>query len=297
MDPQAEGNIQMNNITGNSGSVRVSVIVPCYNYGHFLAETLDSVLKQTITDWECIIIDNGSTDNTKEVAGRFVNADKRFRYFYIEQSGVSAARNYAVARSQGRYILPLDADDRIDPTYLQKASGVLEKNVNIKVVYCDARLFGAANGKWILPEYSFRELLIENLIFCSAVYRREDFEMAGGYNENMKDGFEDWDFWISFLRRGGEVYKIPEPLFYYRIRHGSRNNSLTAEKQLGLRRQVFEHHKDLYKEYFLLPDLIFDYYQVKKQARSLKNSGSYRVGTFVLSPLHLLKKLVSRKDG
>jgi glycosyltransferase involved in cell wall biosynthesis len=285
------------NVTGNENKeVLISVIVPCYNYGHFLAETLQSVAAQNTSDWECIIVDNGSTDNTKEVAAGFVNSDKRFRYFYMAQSGVSAARNFGIRNASGSFILPLDADDKIEPSYLGLAAPVLARNAEIKVVYCDASLFGASSGKWVLPSFSFRELLIENLIFCSALFRKKDFEECGGYNEQMREGFEDWDFWISMLSRGGEVYKIPHALFWYRIRPGSRNNSLDHKKQLALRRQIYERHKDVYQEHFLLPDLIYDYYLERKQARAVTSSRSFRVGAFILSPLNLLRRLVSRRD-
>lgn len=276
----------------SSPQIKVSVIVPCYNYGRFLRECLESVRLQTFRDWECIIADNGSTDNTAEVAKEFSAIDERFIYLYTEQKGVSHARNMAVAKSRGEHILPLDADDKIANTYIEKAHNILNLDLRCKVVYCDAELFGASSGKWKLPEYSLKELLIENLIFCSGMYRKPDFEQAQGYSEDMKEGFEDWDFWIKMLGSGGEVHKIPECLFYYRIRESSRNNSLDADKQLRLRRQIYERHKPLYEKLFPLPDLIFDYYRQRQELSGLKASRDHKVGHLVLSPLRFLKKIV-----
>ena len=118
----------------------ISVIVPCYNHGQFLAEALNSVLQQTYNTWECIVIDNGSTDVTKGVADEFISRDERFKYIYQENKGVSAARNRAIAQSSGKYILPLDADDKIGLTYLEKIVKVLEEDTEVKIVYCDAML-------------------------------------------------------------------------------------------------------------------------------------------------------------
>ena len=276
---------------------KISIIVPAYNYGRYLEECLDSVLRQSHANWECIIVDNGSTDTTRDVATAFTRRDPRFIYHYTEQKGVSFARNLAVTLSTGAYIFPLDADDKIAPTYLEKAVAILAPQAAIKVVYCEAELFGAVSRHWVLPAYSFKNLLIENSIFSSAMYRKADFEAAGGYNENMKEGFEDWDFWIRLLKSGGEVYKISEILFYYRIRPGSRNNSLDRGKQLRLRRQIVENHKEAYEKHFELHELIFDYYTAAKELEAVKRSGSLKLGQGLLRPLQLIKGLFNRRQA
>ena len=274
--------------------IKISVIIPAYNYGNYLGECLESVLSQTFKAWECIIVDNGSTDNTAEVARRFAEKDPRFIYVHTQQNGVSFARNKAVELSKGEFIFPLDADDKIAPTYLEKAEKVLSGDKEIKVVYSDAELFGASTGKWILPTYSLKDLLIENSIFCTALFRKTDFRESGGYDLEMREGFEDWDFWISMLKTGGKVYKIPEVLFYYRIKAASRNSALDREKQLLLRRRIAENHKDIYEKLFSLPDLIFQYHMLDKELKSIKGSLSLRAGKLVLGPLRLLTKLFKR---
>ena len=97
---------------------KVSVIVPVYNQGEFLSEALESVLQQTYPNWECIIVNDGSTDNSGEVAKGYVNKDDRFKYLYQDNSGVAAARNNGIRHSDGFYILPLDSDNVLCPTYL-----------------------------------------------------------------------------------------------------------------------------------------------------------------------------------
>lgn len=98
----------------------VSVIMPCYNQGCYLSEALESVINQTYSDWECIIIDDGSTDSSEEIAKEYCQKDGRIRYIYQDNAGVIAARNNAIAASSGEYILPLDADDSISTVYLRR---------------------------------------------------------------------------------------------------------------------------------------------------------------------------------
>src|SRR4051812_13487686 len=110
-------------ITGmsNPSPSLISVIVPCYNSARFLKETLNSLLAQTYQNWECIVVDNGSTDDTKKIAGEFEKKDPRFTCMVQPTRGVSAARNFGIAHSKGKYILPLDSDDLIAPAYIEKA--------------------------------------------------------------------------------------------------------------------------------------------------------------------------------
>ena len=230
---------------GLNHNIKVSIIIPAYNYANYIGECLDSVISQTFKDWECIIIDNGSTDNTAEILKTYTNKDNRIKYHFTDQKGVSLARNFAVSLSLGTFILPLDADDKISSSYLEKALVIMDKNPEISLVYCDAILFGSVNKKWILPDFNYKSMLIENSIFCSALIKKTEFVAVNGYNTNMVEGFEDWDFWIKYLANDKKVIKINEPLFYYRIKKNSRNSVLDREKQLRLRTQMYNNHKGL----------------------------------------------------
>jgi len=274
-------------------SHKVSVIVPCYNHGQFLEECLNSVLAQTHSDWECIVVDNGSTDNTSEVSARFTSKDSRFKYLFTPQKGVSFARNLGIKNSSGVYILPLDADDSIHPKFVEKTLALMTNNPNAKLVYSNARLFGNSSGDWKLPEYSFRNLLIENSIFCTSLYKRTDYDKTSGYNESMLEGFEDWDFWILLLKSGGDVLKVEEVLFNYRIRNQSRNNSLDPKKQLALRKQIFENHKELYQKHFSIPDLLYENYTLNNSLQKVQKSKELFFGRFIFSPLRTLKRMFS----
>ena len=138
----------------------VSIIVPCYNQGNYLNDSLQSVLNQTHASWECIIVDDGSTDETKDIASKWVEKDSRFKYVYKSNEGLCAARNSGIIIATGDYILPLDADDKISENYIKLALLEFEKNNNLKVVYCNALKFGLINEKWKLPDYSLKNLAI-----------------------------------------------------------------------------------------------------------------------------------------
>jgi glycosyltransferase involved in cell wall biosynthesis len=106
----------------------VSVIIPCYNYGRYLGDALDSIAAQTYSHWECLVVDDGSTDNTSDVGMQYAEKDSRFSYIYQQNGGVSSARNTALNKAKGKYIQLLDADDMLEPDKLQLQVSLLEEN-------------------------------------------------------------------------------------------------------------------------------------------------------------------------
>lgn len=279
----------------------VSVIIPCYNQGAYLAEALDSLLAQTFVNWECIIVNDGSHDMTETVASKYCDRDVRFKYLAIENEGVSAARNFGILNSVGKYILPLDADDIIGTTYMQRAASILDTMPQVKLVYTEAEFFGERLGKWDLPSYSLYELTLSNMIFCSAFYRRSDFDNTNGYDISMKHGWEDWDFWIGLLKDGGEVIKLPEINFYYRIKTSSRNTTVNYNETLQseIRRGIFLKHLDLYlKLHGDIISLIQNNNTLKQQhnqiVHSIKSSKRYKIGDMIVRQLSFLKKSTHR---
>jgi len=118
---------------------KISVIVPCYNQGYFLGETVRSILSQSYTNWECIIVDDGSTDDTKKIANDFVRRDKRFTYLYKTNGGLSSARNAGIERVSGNWVQFLDADDVLEAEKFSKQLSAYngEENVSKVVIYAD----------------------------------------------------------------------------------------------------------------------------------------------------------------
>lgn len=224
---------------------RVSVIIPCYNMGDTLKEAVDSVLNQTYTDYEIIIVNDGSDDHSTNLKlSQF--AKTGIRLIHTRNQGVSAARNLGIAEAKGVYILPLDADDKIAPTYLEKGVEVLDRRPRVGIVYCEATVFGEVSGIWELQDFSLPHLLLDNLIFSSALFRRRDWQLVGGYREPMRHGWEDWDFWLSMMEQGMEVFRIPEQLFFYRIRGVSRDRSIGYGRKLILMLRIIAAHRTLY---------------------------------------------------
>ncbi|MGI8996088.1 MAG: glycosyltransferase family 2 protein [Pyrinomonadaceae bacterium] len=224
----------------------VSVIVPCYNQGHLVDEAVESVLAQTFSDFEIIIVNDGSTD---EETNRILKAYDRPKttVLHTRNCGLGGARNNGVRAARGKYILPLDADDRIGSTYLEKAVRVLEAHDNIGIVYCEAELFGERSGKWEQPPYKFPDILLFNVIFCSAFFRKSDWEQTAGYRTNVP-AWEDYDFWLSIIELGRDVYCIPEVLFYYRQQAGSMIKSMSHQQHISNYAQIMRNHSQLYAD-------------------------------------------------
>lgn len=225
----------------------VSVVIACHNDGKYLDEAINSVLKQTYDDVQIVVIDDGSTEeNTVRLLQEFERP--KTTLIRTAHKGLATARNKGIAACQSKYVLPLDADDKIKETYLEKAVGIIDADERIGIVYCKAELFGTEFGPWELQPYRFPELLHGNTIFCSALFRRSDWEKVSGYNPNMVYGWEDYDFWLSLIELGREVRCIPESLFCYRRRPDSMLGKMTDEHVVFSYSQLFRNHPHLYAE-------------------------------------------------
>ncbi len=199
--------------------IRISVIVPCYNQAQYLDECLQSVFDQTYENWECVVVNDGSPDNTEEVVKKWLEKSTRFKYIFKENGKMSSARNAGIKIATGEWILPLDADDKISPKYMELAEKEFDKGYS--VIYCEAEYFGVKKGRWNLREATLKNLAIHNLFFCSAFFKKIDWERVGGYDEKMIYGNEDYEFWIAILKdkeTNNWGFKIPEVCFYYRVK-------------------------------------------------------------------------------
>lgn len=224
---------------------KISVVIPCYDHGAYLDEAVDSVLRQSCTDFEIVVVNDGSTDPRTVELLRSYDRPKT-RVIHTVNQGLSSARNTGIRNATGRYILPLDADDRIAETYLEKAAAVLDARPEVGVVYCDQEMFGERQGLWSIPPYDPVAQLFDNLIFATAMYRKSDWAKVGGYSSKFIYGWEDWDFWISITSLKKEVVKLPEPLCFYRIRSGSMNLSMSTRHKMAMMALLILRHKRLY---------------------------------------------------
>ena len=231
---------------------RVSIIIPCYNDGKYLPEAIASARAQTYPNIEIIIVDDHSTDpKTQRVLLDVAAQGLCVLQTPPGKKGLPAARNAGIARATGKYILPLDADDKIEPTYVSKAVTVLNDNDDVSICGSQVRFFGFRNNVWIQPEYSYEALVLEEYkLVCSCMYRRTAWERVGGYDESLAIGKEDMVLWLDLLQDGGKVSILPEALFFYRIRPNSMTASVVGapserEKLAALysaRPIIFERH-------------------------------------------------------
>jgi glycosyltransferase involved in cell wall biosynthesis len=260
----------------------VSVIIPCYNHGQYIDEAIESVQRQSFTDYEIIIVNDGSDDpGTITKLQRL--EENGLKVITTENQGLSEARNCGITASKGTFILPLDSDDRIGSGYLEEAVEVLKSRPEVKAVFAEAEYFGNKQGpmelyynRRDLREFTVDQILLSNFVYCSILYRRADYDDARGYNPNMKYGWEDWDFLLSLLTKGGIIYKLSGIHFYYRIRASSMARSIDPEKKKYLSLQLYANHIELYGKLFDDPiSLYHEKIELERQIALLKNSRSY----------------------
>lgn len=267
---------------------KVSIIVPCFNHALYLEECIQSIMAQSYTNWECIIIDDGSTDNSSEVAQKLINHN--IRYIYQNNKGVSCARNNGIKQATGDYILPLDADDTLNPLALEKMLEVFTKNKETMIVFSDTMMFGHINNKTTVDEkFNIKELLLQNKLFCTSMFPKKYFDQGIIYDEELTHGLEDWEFWIHLIssHRNLPVIKIDYPVFNYRSHAGSsRNNDIfkNDDKKEIIYNMIYEKHKALFHEFYpsyisLLKRKTF----YEKKLENIYNSKLYRMYNFLIN--------------
>jgi glycosyltransferase involved in cell wall biosynthesis len=256
---------------------KISVVIPCFNHGEYLDEAVDSVLAQTFQDFEIIIVDDGSDDPFTK--GKLSSYEKPCtKMVRSENQGLAAARNLGISHATGIYIFPLDADDRMDPTFLEKAAAVLDERPEVGMVYSEVEWFGTKTGKWDLPPYRFPDILLGNVIIASALFRRADWELVGGYSAEFQARWEDYDFWLSLIEHGRVPYRIPEVLFHYRQRADSMTETGRSTRGAALYEVLFRRHRDLYVNNI---GFLFSRIAALEEERVLRGSEGLQLQVFV----------------
>jgi ABC-type polysaccharide/polyol phosphate transport system ATPase subunit len=231
---------------------KVSVVVPCYNLGQYLDDAVQSVLGQTFQDFEIIIVNDGSTDgDTNRLLAHYDRP--KTRVIRTDHRGLAAARNLGIEHARGPYVCALDADDWLEPIYLEKAVRILDDDPAITFVSCWLRAFGDEAWLWKRERCDLPALLAECTVCTAALVRRSAVLAVGGYDGGMgAQGYEDWDLWISLAERGDRGTIIPEVLFHYRRRAGSMSTVCAeGETHLGLVRYLVGKHQESYRRHLL----------------------------------------------
>lgn len=232
----------------------ISVVIPCFNQGVFLSETINSVLQSTYQNFEIILVNDGSTDQTTIEVLSSISHEK-IRVIHQVNQGVAAARNTGFRAARGAFFLPLDSDDMIAPTMLEETAALLQSHPDIAYAYTDVRYFGDENFISIACEYNLYKMLWFGQNAHCALLRREAFEDIGGYTLSKDvDGYEDLEFWIHLGLRGWYGKRIPKPLFYYR-RHGVTRYHIALARHAHIMKHIADLHPETYHSKQALLDL------------------------------------------
>jgi glycosyltransferase involved in cell wall biosynthesis len=232
----------------------ISVVIPCYNGGKFLDLPLDSLARQTFRDFEVVIINDGSTDQaTKD---KLQALDSSVRVVHQENMGLSAARNTGFREAKADLVLALDSDDQLEPTYLEETLKALQAAPEAGFVVTHIRQVGAAQA--IEKRYvNAFDVLFKNVTGYSMLMRKSAWQAAGGYDETMRDGYEDWEFNLRLISAGVKGIEIPKPLFIYTVSAQGMLMSHSSQRHAGLWRRIRNKHRDLYR----VPNLLRLYWQ------------------------------------
>jgi glycosyltransferase involved in cell wall biosynthesis len=218
-----------------SRSPTITVVTPAYNAAAFLTDAVESVLRQSFQCFELIIIDDGSTDETGDIARRLAATDERVRVLATRNGGQAAARNLAIRSARGEFITLLDSDDMLAPTYLARQLALFRAHPDVGVITVNAvnRGGGAAyDGQTIWPRRSGQDLLTlhdliehENAVCIMSIFRREVFDRLDGFNAALPRN-EDYEFWLRAALAGCTFLRNYEPHALYR----RRDDSLSADE-------------------------------------------------------------------
>lgn len=237
---------------------KVSIVIPCYNDGAYLGDAVASALAQTHPNIEIIVVDDGSTDSAT------LRALQRCRDAGIvvhrqQNRGMSAARNAGIGLADGEYILPLDSDDKISPTYAREAADVLDSRPEVGIVGGDIETFGLSSAR-ITPTFDGVEgMLFENRLYTCSVTRRADWLAVGGYPEHVPFA-EDWIYWLRILSLGRGVHLLEATVWHYRQRPGQLTRSMNRYTWTRAVVHAMRDQPDLYAQHI---STVTDYLESK----------------------------------
>ncbi len=228
----------------------VTVIIPFYNLGKYLDEAVLSVENQSLSNWELIISNDGSSDlDSIESLNKY-----RQKYTVIdkENTGLANTRNVAIEISRTEFIVCLDADDVLEPTYIEELLRVIKNNNELGFVTSWVQLFEGSQSIWETSKFDKIKLLKENCIHVASLFRKEAWKQVGGYDEKLI-GYQDWNFWLGLVAKGYKWEVVEKCLFNYRVREQSMIQNSDGKRREILS-EIIKNHYQLYQEMML--DLI-----------------------------------------
>lgn len=304
------------------GIPNFSVIIPCYNTGETIERTVISILIQTLDNIEIVVVNDASTD--EQTIDKLSELEQYINVINLENNtGLSNARNVGINNSRAEYILCLDSDDFIAPTYLEKAKIFFDRDSTVGVVGTGIHNFGGSEGTWRQPEdFKLEELLATNKVLVASCVRRSVYNDTDLYDVNLRS-YEDWEFWIRVFssEKKWKNRVIQENLFYYYVHSDSMQHSMDNNAMNEVLDIIFDKHEKLYKKHFKSifqnihiqytnnrltnKKLAYDVEQRDKRIDRLLKSKSIRIGELfrnsikyphrlILSPYYLIKILLEK---
>ena len=274
-------------------SSNVTVIIPCYNDGQYIMEALQSLYYQTLLPEKIIVVDDGSNVITRKILSSINHP--LVQVIYQENKGVSAARNLAISIAETDYIANLDADDYYEPTFIEKAVVVLNQDQEVVAVSSYHRIFNGSDSIEIVTPLGgkLKDFIVKNNCSSNTMFRKKAWLTVGGFDEKMKEGYEDWEFWIAVLKKGGEIHILQEVLSHYRIKAVSRDQNALQKHDFELRKYIYYKHKGVYEanlDFYIL-QLLRQNSLLRNSIYKAKSSKEYIIGKFILEPLRTIKKI------
>lgn len=274
-------------------NILVSIVIPCYNDAQYIELCVTSALSQTYINKEVILVDDGSNVETKAVLQKL--EPQITKLITQENLGQSVARNVGINASKGQYVLVLDSDDFFESTFVEKAIAVFLENQKTKIVTCFANLIFEKEKSYMYKPKggTIVSFLCSNNALGSAMFKKEDWQITGGYDETMRQGFEDWEFYIRLLQKGGVAQVIEEPLYNYRKRNNTTTQRANAVKY-KLLLYLFQKHRELFKEH--LDDYVSHLLSKieREEKEKIKNTQrlEFKIGKVILTPFRWIKSII-----
>ncbi len=271
--------------TAGAPAPDLSIIMPCYNHGSYLVEALVSVERSAPPGCEVLIVDDGSTEpETLRILERL--DELGYQILRQPNHGLAAARNHAIQQARGAIILPLDADNRIRPGFIEAALAVFREQPDVGVVYSARLDFGAKSRRVDPPDFDLLTLLGRNFIDACALLRREVWTQCGGYDETLH-ALEDWELWLHAAKWGWQFHRLEPIYFEYRVRADSMLHTFRASE--AERRQHFAYimakHFDLYQRHF---------FQVALERAAYKRRLDIRLSQWIIPYIRRLRNWLLR---
>jgi glycosyltransferase involved in cell wall biosynthesis len=240
-------------VTENCGPL-ISVVIPCYNSGAYLHDAVRSIIRQGYKNFEIIVVDDGSIDNTATVANCLIERYKENKILLIrkENEDTPETRNKGISAARGEWILPLDSDDFFKGSFLEKAVEIILKEPEVNLVSTNLQCFGYSREEWLLPQYSPENILRHNTFIYASLYKKELWEKSGGYDPSLPWGNEDWNFWIACTRIGIRPAVLKEKLFLYRQDIRDSRFKILEKYQEEVKAMVYSLNPDFYARNLVL---------------------------------------------